>query len=240
MNLHWPKDRETRLVLGVGAFLSALALMLGSIGLGVLGGRLADWFTIGDWPTTEATILASEAQSTSSRGGGRRWRATFRWSYVAAGETRTGQGNDLAEHYVGDRSVAAAQLAELPVGSTTRVFVDPDDPGRSFLRRGPSSGLVILLIPPLFLGLGIVGAIYTLAGAAGILDRRSQGVVARTHRAVGRWLLQAGVLGALVYGIFTAVILGLLAYGVLYRNVVVIALAGFVAYGLWVASRRRR
>ena len=208
-----------RLPLLVGGFLSGLGILLGTIGMIAFSWRLLPWLTVERWPTAMATIVDAREESTSGRGGVRSYRPWLVYHYTFGNTAHRGEGFDVAGHYSSDRPGVRQILDTHPVGARVSVFVNPDDHAESYVARGGTGGLIILLLPPLFFVLGLCGAGITLAGAMGAFAPESNHLLARGQRAMAAWFFRGQTMRILVFGSFGSVIAALLVFGEVFTAV---------------------
>lgn len=148
-----------RILLGVLSILMALGTLLWS------------WRTVADarasasWPTAQGEVTRSgvERRTSRTRGGGSsvHYEAVVRYRYAVAG--RGYESDDIVRgepRAFADSLAAAADAATRPVGSTPRVFHDPDDPAKATLLPGRAPDGIALLVwtsmVPLLLGGALV------------------------------------------------------------------------------------
>lgn len=229
-----------RMVVLTGSFLSGIFVLLGIVGIIALGPRVQRWREAAHWSTAPGVITAAEVVRSSgirSRGA----RPVFEYEFrLDGGELAKGRGYDLLEVYTSDNAAAHAALKRYPVGSTVELLVDPADPRRRYITRGSPGNLVVYAVPPLFLVLGTIGAIYTIAGARGAFAPENRSWFARANRAALAVLLRERVLKGIIFGAFGIAIGLLLWLGIRWENPVLFAVAAVLGWGLWNASRKRR
>lgn len=234
------RSRPDRVVILTGAFLSGTFLLLGVVATLVFGPRVLRWRDAAHWPTAPGTITSAElAGSGGMRSRGVRPEFQFEFR-LDSGEIARGRGYDLLEVYSSDVAAAREALERYPVGSTVQLLVDPADPSRRYVTRGAPGNLVVYAVGPVFALLGLIGGIYTIAGARGAFAPDNQSWFARANRAALAVLLREKVLKGILFGGFGIAIGVLLWLGARRGDWILFAVAGVLAWGLWSATRKRR
>jgi hypothetical protein len=132
--------------------------LLAGLAAGVmLGSEYVTDFRASQWPKVSATILSSDTiASHDSDGTTYRPEFTFRYEYEGREYVATGfRATKVNSTYKWANRV----LDELPPGSTTTAFVNPEDPSVAYLRAGLSPRYLLLLMPLLFVAVGLGGLI---------------------------------------------------------------------------------
>jgi hypothetical protein len=227
------------LPLFVGWFLSGMFLLLGAIGTIVFGPRLLRWQDAASWPRVPGEIVSAEVVSVNAARGGRTVRPHFVWTYEAGGSMRRGEGFGLTRASTTNLAFAEAKVAQYPPGSRVEVLVNPADPGDSILERDPAAHLIVLFVPPFFVILGLIGTFFTFTGGRGWYRNGTRHPFGRMMRAALAVFLRPAVMKGFVGTVFALVCGGLVWWSVAKGNVIGIALAIFIAYGLWQATRAK-
>jgi hypothetical protein len=115
------------------------------------------------WPQAEATILSSTLAYHFGRGGPS-YTPTVSYSYQIAGQTYTGDKIDCFEPSYMFKARGWRRLAPYGVGSRVKVSYDAERPSLSVLEPGMRLSdlptlVLLLLIPSLFLVVGILGLV---------------------------------------------------------------------------------
>jgi hypothetical protein len=114
----------------------AVGVIFAVIGIGVLIGALASALYAMDasgWMETPCQIVTAELDESHSDDG-TTYRADFTYAYQIDGKNYVGD-QDTVMQASGSRKSAKQRLAELPVGTETVCYVNPDDPAESILDR---------------------------------------------------------------------------------------------------------
>jgi hypothetical protein len=105
------------------------------------------------WATTPATIQSWDTRFNPLTFGNRNRIATIVYTYDYNGQTYTGNGlSPSPQRYNETYSWTVRASRDYPIGSTQPVYVDPNDPARSYLETVDS--LDVLL--PLVIGAGML------------------------------------------------------------------------------------
>jgi uncharacterized protein DUF3592 len=119
------------------------------------------WRTL-SWPTTQATILSSQAHRFESerRQDGRtvtdvRHTVTIRYSYSVGRRDYLGEGIQPYSYGMQNSAAAREQFERYRPDTAARIAYDPDNPGEAYLEPGLSS------VSKMLLGLGVI---FALAG----------------------------------------------------------------------------
>lgn len=147
------------------------------------------------WPTAPATVLDSRVASHASDDG-TTYSVEVLFRYQVDGRTYHSDRYDFvtgsSSGYEGKRKVVDA----IPPGTETECFYDPDEPWRAVLSRDFRSDWLFALIPLLFMGVGAIGTVASLAGRRRTRRRAADGgqewlptvgatTRTRDHRAAG-------------------------------------------------------
>src|SRR3990167_1811678 len=98
-----------------------------------------------EWPYTHGIIPSSQILKENRKDYGNSssrtsthhyaYRVWVQYSYQVNASTYTGKRIRVRSHTYSLESLAQRELAEYPVGKTVKVYYNPEDPERSFLKR---------------------------------------------------------------------------------------------------------
>jgi Protein of unknown function (DUF3592). len=140
-------------------------LVMGLFFFGVLLQDLGKTAATYRWKETPATIVKSAVEETKKGGGPFRVAVTFRYQWE--GKTYTSDRYHTTDLTEDEYSAANRKIADLPLGTATHCYVNPEDPGQAVLRRKGLGSAVFLLVPLVFIlvgGGGIVGSWVNFSG----------------------------------------------------------------------------
>ncbi len=145
------------------AFLILLGLAIAAMGV-VFTGLMWDSYRRASemhaWPQADAVILASELEERlHDEYSPREYRLRILYGYQGEGERRTGERlSSRGNPWSNKKAVPEAQLEKYPVGSTTKVYIDPGNPEFTVLRPDSKAAGYSIWFPALFVvgGVGIM------------------------------------------------------------------------------------
>lgn len=98
-----------------------------------------------EWPDTHGVITSSQILKENRKDYGNNssrtsthhyaYRVWVQYSYQVNASTYIGKRIRVRSHTYSLESLAQRELAEYPVGKTVKVYYNPEDPERSFLKR---------------------------------------------------------------------------------------------------------
>ena len=138
--------------LGIALLLGGLAAMSGVLWL-----HARQLAVVKSFVEVEAVVLNSQVlKSEEDRERESTYSPLIRYRYVVEGKSY--KSERFAFHYSMDEKQVEREVAARPVGSTTKAYYDPLDPGASVLHRGPGSiaGLLTFSILIALSGVGMV------------------------------------------------------------------------------------
>lgn len=229
-----------RLPFLVGLFLSSVFLLVGIAGSAFTAPLLLRWRDAAHWTKTPARVLSAEIRSVNSFRGGKTVRPHLTWTYEWEGEARTGEGFGVAEVTTSNLGHAEEVIARHPPGSLVTILVNPTRPGESLLSREPFTRLAVLLVPPAFAALGLVGLFFSFTARAGWYARGTKNSFGRLVRRIMEGFLNPPVLISFVVGAFALIITGLVWWSIATQQITGVVIALILGYGLWQATRRNR
>ena len=120
------------------------------------------------WPGAEGKITSSEVKQSSSRSTSTKGRsrtsttyhAKIRYSYSVDGQSHESKRVAFGDYGSSNSSHARGIVAKYPMGTSVKVFHDPDSPGNSVLEPGMKTQALILP------GIGVV---FTIVGLAMVI-----------------------------------------------------------------------
>ncbi len=133
--------------------------LFAAIGLAVAVVVAVDWFQgLDTWSWEQATCtITSSGAAEQPQYGEYAFEVSYRYSY--RGVEHVGGDYRLGGQGFEQRSDAEVLASRYPVGSEVSCWVDPEDPGRAYLRRANLWRGLLILVPLLFVAVG-VGAIW--------------------------------------------------------------------------------
>jgi len=150
---------------GVPVVLFAVFVVMGGGIMALMGARVLNVFTAGSWRAVPATVVSSRVRSHSS-GEGTTYSVDVLYHYEINGReyraNRYGFMRGSSSGYDGKRAV----VNRFPPGARVTAFVNPSDPADAVLERGFTPDMLFLLIPGVFLAIGLVGLVYSIRRAA--------------------------------------------------------------------------
>jgi Protein of unknown function (DUF3592) len=223
-----------------GAFLSSVFLVVGMICSFFFLPKLIRWAEADTWPQVPGEIVSGEIVSASSQRGGRTVRPNLVWFYEWEGIERRGEGYGLIAVTTSDHSFANRVVAEHPPGTKVEVHVNPSAPDESYLERDPAWHVMLLLVPPVFAMLGLIGGFFTFAGWQGWFSENTRNPFGRLMRKALETFLRPKVAKSFFVAIFAFICLGLVWWSLWSNTWIGHALAVFIVYSLWQAMRVRK
>lgn len=102
------------------------------------------------WPTAEGVITESEVTKSEDAEGGDSYKPEIAYQYTVENQRHESYTIKYGENSYGSRGRAQTVADTYPVGRQVIVYYDPEQPGRSVLEPGVSSGSYIVLGVGLF------------------------------------------------------------------------------------------
>lgn len=224
----------------VGLFLTSIFLLVGIAGSAFTVPKLLRWRDAANWTRTPATILSGEIRSVNSFRGGKTVRPHFTWAYEWEGKARTGEGFGVAEITDSNLGRAEEVIARHPPGSLITILVNPARPDESVVSREPLARLAVLLVPPAFAVLGVLGLFFSVTGQAGWYATGTRNPFGRLLRRGMEGFLKPPVLVSFVVGTFSLIMAGLVWWSIAGKQITGVVIALILGYGLWQATRQKR
>jgi hypothetical protein len=202
MNIQTTSRTKNAFGRGCGALFFSIFALFGGFFAVMLGGALMKDFQTRSWVPVEAVLtgrpsglekLELERSSNSSEE-----RVPYRYSY----EGRTYNGDRVTRESSmkvnGRTSDSGQRLSRMPAGTKVTCFVNPANPDEAVLERRSLSYAWFMLLPGIFLVIGLGGVFFSLFGKSAADKPASE-----RHRPKSN---KAGTLGARLFGmVFMAV-----------------------------------
>lgn len=141
----------------IWADVSALVLLIAAVPTEALMVRIFfQALAVASWPTVEGIVLRSEVKD-QFVGIHTQYEADILYRYTVNGqafESASVRTRGTATRYKGDAEKAVNRF---PTGSVVRVYYDPKNPAESYLEAGADPINCLLIVLPLFFGVGCAG-----------------------------------------------------------------------------------
>lgn len=130
----------------------------------LVGGGLTYWgWTIlenakasASWPTAQGEVIKSEVTRNTDGEGHTSYSPEVTYTYFADNQSRKSYTIKFGENSYGNKRTADEIAAKYPIGKSVTVFYDPQNPEKSVLEPGVSSGSYIVL------GIGVLFVVISL------------------------------------------------------------------------------
>lgn len=188
---------------GVIGKLAASVFLVAFAGFGVAfmvlaGGDMLGPLATYAWEATPCEIVSSEVREDQSNNAPFEFVVEYTYSYD--GRQYTAQRYRADESQFDDYTKVQRLAERYPAGGQATCYVDSDEPSEAVLQRGPAWIALFMLIPAVFVLIGVGGLIGVWFGKS---DADSKPIVSREAKGRGR------LFAVLFFGIFAAVGLGM-------------------------------
>ena len=132
-----------------------LGIIFVSLGLVLLGAILIASlvFDNSEWPTTNGVVSFAKVRSKNQRGTGTVYFTDLNYQYTVDGKLLNGNKISWMEPVYPNES-SARQAAPYTEGQQVKVYYDPSNPSRSFLKPGMTVGMHLFVCPGILLAVG--------------------------------------------------------------------------------------
>lgn len=166
MNVKIPSSGATIAGKGCGVIFFGIFAAMGTLFMVLIGGSLKDDYRSHNWVPVPAVLLGSgvdiEAPAGSDSSSSSDERVPFRYTYE--GRTYTGSNVTLpgAMKVNGRTSDTGGRLKQLDAGTNVTCYVNPDNPGEAVLEKRSLAYAWFLLLPTIFIVVGLGGIFFVL------------------------------------------------------------------------------